>query len=75
MAKTCQKFIIFAGNTPDKYVDIGTKEVKITSLHELETLVKKLGNNVYFYTKHTKALRNFLEYNNLSSGGVEEVQI
>ncbi|MDD5197901.1 MAG: CarD family transcriptional regulator [Candidatus Gracilibacteria bacterium] len=75
VSKMCQKSIIFAGSTPGKSIDIGIRSIKITSLQELETLVKNFGNNVHFYTKHIKALRNFLEYNNLSSGGVEEVNV
>lgn len=75
VAKLCQKVVIFAGSTTEKSVNIGIKEAKITSLQELETLVKNSGKSVYFYTKHTKALRNFLEYNNLSPRGVEEVNI
>lgn len=61
----CQKAVIFAGSTPRKSIDIGIREIKITSLQELEALVKNFGKNVYFYTKHMKALENFLEYNNL----------
>lgn len=75
LAKTCQKFIILAGSTPEISIDIGIKEVKITSLQELETIVKNFGKNVFFYTKHTKVLKNFLEYNNLVSGGVKDVNI
>ena len=61
----CQKAIVFAGITLEKSVDIGIKEPKIASLQELEILVKNFGKNVHFYTKHMKALKNFLEYNNL----------
>lgn len=75
VAKTCQKAIIFAGSTPKKSVDIGIKEAKVSSLQELEILVKNFSKSVYFYTKHTKALKNFLEYNNLQSGGVEEISV
>lgn len=75
VAKICQKVVIFAGSTPGESVDIGIKELKIPSLQELEVLVKNFGKSVHFYTKHIKALRNFLEYNNLTSGGVEEVNI
>lgn len=75
VAKMCQKVIVFAGSTPGESTDIGIKELKILSLQELETLVKNFGKSVHFYTKHTKALRNFLEYNNLAPGGVEEVNI
>lgn len=49
--------------------------MKVPSLQELETIVKNHGENVSFFTKHTKALRNFLEYNNLNSGGVKETNI
>lgn len=73
VAKTCQKAIIFAGSTPDKCVDLGIKEIKVTSLQELELLVKNFGKSVSFYTKHTKVLHNFLEYNNLVSGDIIEV--
>lgn len=75
VSNMCQKSLIFAGSTPLKSLDIGIKEPKIQSLQELEALVKNFGESVHFYTKHTKALRNFLEYNNLSSGKIEEVQI
>lgn len=75
VAKTCQKSIVFAGSTTEKSESIGMREVKITSLQELELLVKNSGKNVFFYTKHTKVITNFLEYNNLLSGGVKEVNI
>jgi transcription-repair coupling factor (superfamily II helicase) len=75
VAILCQKHIIFAGSTINRFIDIGIKEMKVTSLQELEILVKKFGNSVYFYTKHTKALHNFLEYNNLTSGSVKEVNL
>jgi len=75
VAKLCQKVVIIAGSTPGKSVSLGIKELKVPSLQELETLVKNPDNSVYFYTKHTKALRNFLEYNNLAPKGVEEVNI
>ncbi|MDD5377075.1 MAG: CarD family transcriptional regulator [Candidatus Gracilibacteria bacterium] len=75
VAKMCQKSIVFAGSTTEKYTDIGMRELKVPSLQELEVLVKNYGNNVHFYTKHGKVLRNFLEYNNLMSGVVEEVNI
>ena len=67
VSNDCRNFIIFCGSTTDIPVDIAIKEPKITSLQELELLVKNLGKNVSFYTKHTKALLNFLEYNNLLS--------
>lgn len=75
MAKTCQKVVLFVGSTSEKSISMGIKEIKIASLQELEAIVKNFGKSVYFYTKHTKALRNFLEYNNLTSGSVEEVHI
>ncbi len=67
--------MIIAGSSTDNFIDIGLKELKIASLQELETLVRNFGENVHFYTKHTKVLRNFLEYNNLISGGIKEVNI
>lgn len=67
VAKTCQKSIIFAGSTVNNHTDLGIKEAKISSLQELESIVKNFGKSVYFYTKHTKVLLNFLEYNNLVS--------
>lgn len=73
LAKTCQKSIIFAGSTAKKSIDIGIREIKIGSLQELETIVKNFGKNVFFHTKHTKVLENFLEYNNLVSGGIKEM--
>lgn len=75
VAKTCQKSIIFAGSTTKNHTDLGIKEAKISSLQELEAIVKNSGNSVSFYTKHTKVLLNFLEYNNLVSSGVHEVNI
>jgi transcription-repair coupling factor (superfamily II helicase) len=75
VSKICQKVFIFAGSTTEKFIDIGIKELKIQSLQELETLVKNPDNTVNFYTKHTKALANFLEYNNLTSGGINELAI
>ena len=67
VSNDCRNSIIFCGSTTNTSVDIAIKEPKITSLQELELLVKNLGKNVSFYTKHTKALLNFLEYNNLLS--------
>jgi len=75
VAKMCQKSVVFAGSTTKKFIDIGIRELKIPSLQELEILVKHSGNSVHFYTKHIKVLRNFLEYNNLTSGSVEEANI
>lgn len=75
VAKLCQKYVILAGSTPGKSTDISIKELKIPSLKELEILVKNSGKSVHFYTKHTKALKNFLEYNNLVPQTVEEVSI
>jgi hypothetical protein len=65
VANDCRNSIIFCGSTTDISVDIAIKDPKIASLQDLELLVKNLGKNVSFYTKHTKALLNFLEYNNL----------
>ncbi len=75
VAKNCQKTIIFSGSTVNKSIDLGIKEIKIDSLQSLESIVKNFGKSVSFYTKHTKALHNFLEYNNLTSGGIMEVNI
>lgn len=67
VSNDCRNSIVFCGSTTDISVDIAIKEPKITSLQELELLVKNLGKNVTFYTKHTKAILSFLEYNNLLS--------
>lgn len=75
VAKNCQRSLMFMGTPVQKSVDIGIREVKVSSLQELETLVKNFGNSVHFYTKHTKAIANFLEYNNLRSGELQEVNI
>ncbi len=75
VSEKCLKSVIIAGSSTDNFIDIGLKEVKIASLQELETLVRNFGENVHFYTKHTKVLRNFLEYNNLVSGGIKEMNI
>lgn len=68
VAKICQKSLIFAGSTVEKFIDIGIREIKITTLQELEILVKNSGKSVYIYTKHIKVIQSFLEYNNLISG-------
>lgn len=75
VSNLCQNPIVFSGNPKNKSISIGILELKISSLQELETLVKNSGNRVHFYTKHMKALKNFLEYNNLAFGLLEEVNI
>ncbi|EKD30564.1 MAG: Transcription-repair coupling factor, partial [uncultured bacterium (gcode 4)] len=75
VSNLCQKPIIFSGNPKDNSINIWVSEPKIASLQELETLVKNFGKNVHFSTKHTKVLRNFLEYNNLTSLTLSEVNI
>lgn len=75
VAKNCQKSLIFATSTSNKSIDLGIKELKIDSLQALENIVKNFGKSVFFYTKYTKALHNFLEYNNLISGGITDVNM
>jgi transcription-repair coupling factor (superfamily II helicase) len=75
VSKMCLNSIVFTRNNTSDAIDIGIREVKIGSLQELEALVKNFGKSVHFYTKHTKAITNFLEYNNLQSGAVRETNI
>ena len=67
VSKLCQKPIIFAASQSGNSIDMGIKELKVPSLQELEILVKNSDNTVHFYTKHTKGITNFLEYNNLKA--------
>lgn len=72
VARHCPNCIVFSGNPLGKHTDLGIREPKIETLSDLETIVREHGKTVHFYTKHAKALRNFLEYNALTSGSIRE---
>ena len=73
--RACPQTITFSGNPQGSHIDLAITEPYIEALPDLERIVKEHGESVYFYTKHTKALRNFLEYNSLICGNILETSL
>jgi transcription-repair coupling factor len=63
----------YIANRSLKIIDSEVKIPKIKTINDLKSIINK--KEVIFYTKNTKTINNFLEYNNINSPKIEKINL
>ncbi len=64
----------FIGNKENSTIcDLNITVPEISSIDDFKTLLSEKNKHIHIYTKNTKTITNFLEYNNLSLESLHEI--
>lgn len=66
--------IILAETSFNNSTDLEIKELKIPNLEELSNFLKNNSQKIKIYTKNTKTITNFIEYNSIFNTGIEIIE-